>query len=220
MPEGNQKCNWISNSITSTMHIMAKLPKRSAIALAVLATLLEGPMHPYRMQRLIKERGKDQVINVAQRAGLYQTIRRLQRDGLISRQQVTRADNRPERTIYDITASGRATALEWMRQVLSQPAREFAEFPSGLAFLTLLTPPDALRQLELRTHVIEREIGRIDTALREALRGPGLLQSEMEYVRATHIAQLSWVRSVVEELRSGRLRWNCCATVAKIEDFE
>ena len=31
-------------------------------------------MHPYRMQQLIKERGKDLVINVQRRASLYQTI--------------------------------------------------------------------------------------------------------------------------------------------------
>ena len=48
--------------------------KRSPLALAVLALLTEAPMHPYRMQQLIKSRGKDQVINVRQRGSLYQTI--------------------------------------------------------------------------------------------------------------------------------------------------
>ena len=56
---------------------MRKKFRRSSIALAVLAFLYERPMHPYRMQQLIKERGKDEVINVRQRASLYQTIDRL-----------------------------------------------------------------------------------------------------------------------------------------------
>jgi len=47
---------------------MARKFKRSPLALAVLVLLHEAPMHPYRMQRLIKDRGKDQVINVGQRA--------------------------------------------------------------------------------------------------------------------------------------------------------
>ena len=64
--------------------------KRSPMALAALAMLYEAPMHPYRMQQLIKERGKDEVINVSQRAGLYQTIRRLEREGLIASQGVSR----------------------------------------------------------------------------------------------------------------------------------
>ncbi len=42
-------------------------------------------------------RGKDEVINVAQRASLYQTIARLEREGLIAG-KVTRDENRPERT--------------------------------------------------------------------------------------------------------------------------
>ena len=36
-----------------------KTEKFSGIALAILALLYEEPMHPYRMQQLIKERGKD-----------------------------------------------------------------------------------------------------------------------------------------------------------------
>ena len=36
--------------------------RRSPLAFAILALLYEEPMHPYRMQRVIKERGKDQVI--------------------------------------------------------------------------------------------------------------------------------------------------------------
>lgn len=61
--------------------------KRSPTALAVLGMLMEEPLHPYRMQRLIKERGKDEVINVTQRASLYQTIQRLEREGLITPQK-------------------------------------------------------------------------------------------------------------------------------------
>ena len=36
---------------------MPRLFKRSPLALAILALLDEAPMHPYRMQRLIKDRG-------------------------------------------------------------------------------------------------------------------------------------------------------------------
>src|SRR5215813_6103072 len=110
-------------------------PKRSPIALAILAMLYEAPMHPYRMQQLIKERGKDEVINVSQRASLYQTINRLEREGLISAQSVSREENRPERTIYELTVTGRQTMLEWMRQILSTPTQEFSEFPAALSVL-------------------------------------------------------------------------------------
>ena len=78
---------------------MMSSDRRSTIALAVLALLYEESMHPYRMQRLIKQRGKDEVINVRQRASLYQTIDRLLRAGLIAVRGTARAERRPERTI-------------------------------------------------------------------------------------------------------------------------
>jgi hypothetical protein len=40
----------------------------------VLGLACEAPMHPYRMQALIKQRGKEQIANVAQRNSVYQTI--------------------------------------------------------------------------------------------------------------------------------------------------
>ena len=94
---------------------MTKLTRPSSIALAVLALLYEAPMHPYRMQQLIKERGKDEVINVRQRASLYQTIDRLLRAKLIAIRATAREEKRPERTIYELTEAGRETMLLWMR---------------------------------------------------------------------------------------------------------
>jgi DNA-binding PadR family transcriptional regulator len=178
------------------------------MALAALAMLCEAPMHPYRMQRLIKERGKDEVINVTQRAGLYQTMERLEREGLICRQPVSREENRPERIVFEITSAGRATAVEWMRQILAKPAREFPAFPAAISFLPLLTPEDVLEQLQVRMSAIEAEIKRIDTGLKQAAMIPRLFLLEMEFIRATLDTELSWVKSVVTDLRSGGLNWS------------
>ena len=183
-------------------------PKRSPIALAILAMLYEAPMHPYRMQRLIMERGKDEVINVAQRASLYQTIQRLDRDGLVTAQQTIRDDRRPERTVYEITEKGHVTVLTWMREMLSKPAREYPEFPAAISFLPLLSPEDALQQLELRAEAIEAELRRIDELLKRAAPVPRLFLLETEYFRALQVTELSWVNAVVEDLRAGRLTWS------------
>jgi DNA-binding PadR family transcriptional regulator len=187
---------------------MGKPPKRSPIALAVLAMLYEAPMHPYRMQRLIKERGKDEVINVEQRASLYQTIQRLEREGLIAAQSVTREEKRPERTIYEITQTGRAMALSWLREILSRPGQEYPEFPAAISFLPMLPPADALQQLELRASALDAELERIDAGLKQAEPVPRLFLLEMEYLRAMQVTELTWVRAVIEDLRSGRLSWS------------
>jgi DNA-binding PadR family transcriptional regulator len=189
---------------------MSKPPKRSPIALAVLIMLCEAPMHPYRMQRLIKERGKDEVINVEQRASLYQTIQRLEREGLIAAQQTIRDDKRPERTVYEITEAGRATALGWVREILSTPASEYPEFPAALSFLAFLTPEDALRQLERRAGALEAALAHTSGVLEktEAMGLPRLFVLEIDYLRTAHAAELAWVTAVIEDLRAGRLAWS------------
>src|SRR3954467_4299817 len=104
---------------------MARTFTRSPLALAILALLQEAPMHPYHMQRLIRARGKDIVINVGQRASLYQTIGQLLRAGLIDFWETERKEGYPERTLYRITDRGREVAAQWMREMLATPAQEY-----------------------------------------------------------------------------------------------
>lgn len=185
------------------------MPKRSPLALAVLAALFEKPMHPYLMQRLIKERGKERVINVGQRATLYKTIDRLRRDGLIDVRETTREAQRPERTVYEITDAGRETALAWTREMLSAPRPEFPEFPAAVSFLSMLEPADALRQLEIRKERLEQSLADQDAESAKAPPGlPRLFLLEDEYVRALTAAELTWVDEVVTDLRAGRLTWS------------
>ncbi len=166
-------------------------------------------MHPYRMQRLIKERGKDQVINVEQRASLYQTINQLLRAGLIAVRETARQEGFPERTVYELTDKGRHTALNWLRDMLSTPAQEFPEFPAAVSLLPLLTPEDVLHQLELRAARLTDQIASLDEEVQTyAVSLPRLFLLEAEYMRIVLEAELKWVGSVVADLRSGQLTWS------------
>lgn len=188
---------------------MAHPSRRSPLALALLALLYEAPMHAYQMQRLIKERGKDAVINVRQRASLYQTLERLLRDGLIGIRETTRAENRPERTVYALTAMGRETVRRWEREMLATPEQEFPDFPAALAHLPLLTPDDALRQLATREEALRAKIAQLDDQFRAASTFlPRLFLLETEYQRGMLAAELSWVRAIIADLRAGSLTWD------------
>src|SRR5690606_11757311 len=134
--------------------------------LAILVLLAEEPMHPYRMQQLIKERGKDLVINVQRRASLYQTIQRLLRNGLIAVKEISREENRPERTVYELTEKGLQTAREWLRDMLATPKAEFPEFPAALSLIPLLESDDVLHRLEEREAALAEKLSRLDSILR------------------------------------------------------
>ncbi|MET8832741.1 PadR family transcriptional regulator [Micromonospora sp. NPDC004540] len=183
-------------------------PRRSVLALAVLSMLTEEPMHAYRMQQLIKERRKDDVVNVSQRNSVYQTIQRLVRDGLVAVESTERAENRPERTTYRITDAGRGTLDEWLRAMLSTPAPEYPEFPAALSFLPNLAPADALAALSNRVARLEERLAALNEEVTEVARFlPRLFAIEAEYQREVVAAELAYVRTLVEELRAGRITW-------------
>jgi DNA-binding PadR family transcriptional regulator len=136
--------------------------RRSPLALAILGLLEDGPLHPYGMQQLIKRWGKDEVINVGQRATLYKMINRLCEAGLIKPAGTTRDHSYPERTSYELTEVGRETRQQWMSEVLSTPRNEFPEFPAGLSFL----PPRAtMLETEYLHAVMEAEIRWLDSVI-------------------------------------------------------
>ncbi|MBN3784791.1 PadR family transcriptional regulator [Burkholderia sp. Ac-20345] len=181
----------------------------SPLALAVLATLTETPMHPYGMLQQLKTRGYDEVVNVRQRTSLYQTIDRLLRDGLIAVHDTERDGAFPERTLYALTETGHTAGQAWLHALLAEPAREFPAFGAGLAFLPLLDAEDARHQLELRITRLDVERARLETlrATAQADQVPRLFLLQNEHALVLLNAELEWARSVVEHLKIGALRW-------------
>lgn len=166
-------------------------------------------MHAYRMQQLIKERHKDDVVNVAQRNSVYQTIERLLRDGLIAVLETSREENRPERTVYEPTDAGRETLRQWMRTMVSTPAREFPEFPAALAFLPVLAPDEALEALQERIAALEARLSALGEELATtATFLPRVFLIETEYQQAAVSTELGFVRGLVADVRAGHIDWD------------
>ncbi|MFD9392258.1 PadR family transcriptional regulator [Streptomyces sp. NPDC060000] len=185
-------------------------PRSSPLALTVLALLHYKPLHPYGIQRLVKDWGKEQVVNVRQRASLYRTIERLNGDGLIAVHGTGRDQQYPERTVYEVTDAGRETTRTWLEEMLSAPKREFPEFPAALSNLLLLMPEEVTDVLERRVGALAVKLDGLEAALTaETERGlPRVTRLETEYLRAVTAAELEWVRAVAEDLRAGRLSWS------------
>jgi DNA-binding PadR family transcriptional regulator len=182
--------------------------RRSPLALAILGLLENGPMHPYGIQRLIKQWGKDQVVNVGQRTSLYRMIVRLEEEGLITAGATERDERYPERTVYHLTEDGRTICRQWLAEILTTPRNEFPEFPAGLSFVMLVTPETAGELLgERRDHLAER-IAVLDAEL--VLEGepiPRFALLETEYQRAIAVAEAEWIDRIVDDLTTGTLTW-------------
>jgi DNA-binding PadR family transcriptional regulator len=185
--------------------------RRSPLALAILGLLEDGPLHPYGMQQLIRQWGKDQVINVGQRASLYKVITRLCEAGLIRVSGTTRDHQYPERTSYELTDEGRAASRQWMDEILSTPRNEYPEFPAALSFLPMLTPEVTAELLGRRRELLVQRLAERDAAIATEVEGfaiPRVTMLETEYLRAVTNAELQWVDAVLAGLRDGSITWS------------
>ncbi|GII57939.1 PadR family transcriptional regulator [Planotetraspora thailandica] len=201
---------------------MTTPPTGSPLALTVLALLQYKPLHPYGVQRLIKQWGKDKVVNVGQRTSLYRTIDRLTAAGLIKVREMERDQAYPERTVYEITDSGRAVAREWLLDMLAMPKREFPEFPAALSHLLMLTPLEIRDALERRARTLDEALATLDTEM-SAETGHGLpriAMLEAEYLRTVTAAELQWLRAVIDDLGGGNLNWSAADLLAFAEGPE
>jgi DNA-binding PadR family transcriptional regulator len=175
---------------------------------AVLSLLREASMHPYQMQRILRERHKDEIL-VLKRGSLYHAIGRLVRTGLIAAKTTTREGRRPERTTYAITPLGRKEFARVLRQLVATPRRESSEFMAAMSFLVHLTAVEALPRLEDRCRTLEHQIAAYTSGISAASTHVDRINLvESEYLVAMLKAELAWVRNLAGEIRTGKLSWD------------
>jgi DNA-binding PadR family transcriptional regulator len=180
---------------------------RDPLALTILGLLTEQPRHPYEIQRLIRDRKKD-FANSTQRT-LYHTIDRLVKAGLIMPVETSREGNRPERTVYQLTEDGYDSFMQWLGELLAQPLPEYPLFTVAISYLVYLPMETALQALQARTIELEAELAGIEarkSALEQSLHR--LLLLELEYIQALRRGELTWIRTLMQDIREGRLAWN------------
>ena len=180
-------------------------PKRSTLAMAIVLLLDAQPLHPYGLRQRIQEWDKDRVVNVAQRNAIYQTMTRLERDGLIEVVETERAEKRPERTVYRATREGVRIAKSWLKELITDLSPEYPRFPAALSFLPALPHKTALRALEQRADMLAGQLDDMDAQLaKEAADVDRVYLIEVEYIRAQWQAELNWLRDILDYLRA---RW-------------
>ena len=178
-------------------------------ALTILCLLRKAPMHPYEMQRLIRQRKKDDFLEL-KRGSLYHNIDRLQRSGFIEQVATSREGRRPERTVYRLTSDGRARVAlvaerttgesgdgsgpvsRRARLPRSSPVRGCRETTEG---------PNGSPGSESAEHSTPRSSELIPRIGR-------LVLIEAEYERAMHQAEMAWIRSLIHDIQRGALAWN------------
>src|SRR6202044_2251655 len=85
----------------------------------------------------------------------YTVVQNLEKYGFIEAVEVAREGRQPERTTYQITEAGRAELMEWLRELLGVPDREYARFEAALGEAAILPPDDLAGLLRQRLDTLD-----------------------------------------------------------------
>ena len=181
-------------------------PKRKVanlLALAVLATVVQRPMHRYEMASVMRARGKDRDMDIKW-GSLYTVVQNLEKNGFVEPIEVTRQGARPERTVYQITDAGRRELVEWTSELIAEPETEHTRFVAGLSVMVVLAPQDAIALLRRRLDRLSEQVEAQRAALVDVgAEVPRLFLIEDEYRIAMTVAEAEWTRSLADDLSAG-----------------
>ncbi|MGA7794274.1 MAG: PadR family transcriptional regulator [Candidatus Acidiferrales bacterium] len=186
-----------------------KRPFSNPLALAILVLLYERPMHPYEMAATLRERHKESSIKLNY-GSLYTVIEQLLREHFIAVREVSKEGKRPEKTVYELRSEGEAELIDWMRELVSSPVKEYPMFEAALSLLPVLPPEEVIDLLAIRIGLLEKTIEEIDEQERicREMKLPRLFSLESEYYKAVTLAEYEFSKDLLVDLKrdAGKLR--------------
>ncbi|TPW76905.1 PadR family transcriptional regulator [Schumannella sp. 10F1B-5-1] len=179
------------------------------LAITALALLREHSMHPYEMFQLMVQRHDDRLVKVRP-GSLYHTVDRLARQGLVRATGTERAGNRPERTTYEITDSGRAALADRLAGLLGQRVEEYPLFPLALAEAHNIEADEVARLLENRQLQSRERLEQLRGGVRKlgAREVPEAYWIDVAFAIRMAEAELDWLDGLIDRLRSGDVAWD------------
>jgi DNA-binding PadR family transcriptional regulator len=185
---------------------MPRWSRSNPLALAVLVSLYEKPMHPYEVAQTLRSRAKQESVRLNY-GSLYAVVESLEKKGFIKATGTVREGKRPERTVYEITDDGAREMNEWMTELISTPSKEYPAFMAGLSFLPSLPPDEALAALRSRGEALKVKLASMRGAMQAAKAAglPRIFELESEYEEQQLRAELKFVTGLVDEMSSETL---------------
>jgi DNA-binding PadR family transcriptional regulator len=187
---------------------MARSASLTPLGVAALSLLVEEPMHPYEMYQLLVSRHEDRLVKV--RPGtLYHAVGRLEEQGLVEATGTDREGNRPERTTYKISTTGREALTRWLQDMLASPVNEYPAFPLAVSEAYNLPAVVVVELLGRRLNELEGQ-RKFLVDSQEKVRAKGLDRKywiDLEYQHTMLGAEIGWIQNLQEQLGTGQLSW-------------
>lgn len=126
---------------------------------ALLGLLREHRDYGYHLKRRFDERvGGVWHLNIGQ---VYQTLRALQRAGLVAAVDTPDEDAQPARRLFELTSKGLRTLERWLQRPPTRPRPVRDEMLIRLLLLETASPEEALARVAAQEHLYKRHLARL-----------------------------------------------------------
>ena len=181
---------------------------RNLLALAVLSYLSRRPMHPYELGRTLRQNSDERSIKF-NHGSLYMVVGQLEKAGFVVARESAREGRRPERTVYAITAEGRAELHDWLRELVEVPQHEYPSFVAALSLIGALGPEEAVPLLRRRLERLAEQRTEVRELIDRTLAGGvhPLFLVEEEYRLALLDADAAFVSHLIARITDPTDGW-------------
>jgi DNA-binding PadR family transcriptional regulator len=141
------------------------------------------------------------------RSQIYKVLRRLEERDLVARREVAQR-GRPDKTLYRVTANGRAALVSWIEDVDDEPAGGPSAFLLKILFAWAAPPEAGLAQLDAYQRHLERTVAHFEERVRQqSADDPPHSLAALRHGIARGRTTLGWIEETREVLsRANRSR--------------
>ena len=177
-----------------------------SMKLVILGLLMEANRHTYEIRQTMKERGMNNYMKL-QDGSLYYAMDQLHKDGLVEALEVVRDTNRPEKTIYQITAAGKLKFQELLVEQLHEEIKHYHPLYVALPFSVHGDQAKIADILENKIMAQKMIMNKMKSLYEEHISIVPRVVLQMlvgTYKRA--FSELKWLEQLQKDAREGRLQ--------------
>jgi len=174
--------------------------------LVLLGLLQNKPLYGYELKQIIEEHMGDWT-NIAF-GSIYFALGKLSEEGFVKKISEQKVGNRPSRSIYQITDKGKNEFLSLLREIWQKFERKYYPLDIALAFSKALPVDEIKGYINKRIEVFEGILQHLEEHKNEQLQRkevPRLAEAVFSHSRYHYIAELNWLKSLLEDLEKGKL---------------
>jgi len=177
-----------------------------SVRLVILGILQQRALHGYEIKHIITQH-MDDWTSIAF-GSIYFALKKLSEEKLIERIAVEKSGNRPSRSVYQITDTGKEEFMTLLRHSWAEPERHCFSFDIALFFVSALPVDQVRKHLAERTEHLERSLeylGRHKKEHRQIKKVPKIAFTIMDHSIVHLKAEVKWLKDIARQIDAGEL---------------